>query len=45
MIRLRRLRHPGTLEAGDVMMTKDHFFIGISERTNIEGARAVNRDP
>jgi dimethylargininase len=29
---------PGTLEAGDVMMTGHHFFIGISERTNHEGA-------
>jgi len=29
---------PGTLEAGDVMMVGDHFFIGISERTNNEGA-------
>jgi dimethylargininase len=29
---------PGTLEAGDVMMTGSHFFIGISRRTNSEGA-------
>lgn len=29
---------PGTLEAGDVMMAGDHFFIGISNRTNNEGA-------
>lgn len=29
---------PGTLEAGDVMMVETHFFIGISRRTNIEGA-------
>jgi dimethylargininase len=29
---------PGTLEAGDVMMTGRHFYIGISERTNHEGA-------
>jgi dimethylargininase len=25
---------PGTLEGGDVMMTGDHFYIGLSERTN-----------
>jgi dimethylargininase len=29
---------PGTLEAGDVMMAGSHFFIGISNRTNSEGA-------
>jgi dimethylargininase len=29
---------PGTLEAGDVMMVSDHFYIGISERTNSYGA-------
>lgn len=29
---------PGTLEAGDVMMVENHFFMGISNRTNNEGA-------
>ncbi len=29
---------PGTLEAGDVMMVGDHFYIGLSERTNSAGA-------
>jgi dimethylargininase len=29
---------PGTLEAGDVMMMENHFFIGLSGRTNNEGA-------
>jgi dimethylargininase len=29
---------PGTLDAGDVMMVGKHFHIGISERTNHEGA-------
>jgi dimethylargininase len=29
---------PGTLEAGDVMRVDDHYFIGISNRTNIKGA-------
>lgn len=29
---------PGTLEAGDVMMAGEHFFIGISRRTNHNGA-------
>lgn len=34
---------PGTLDAGDVMMTGRHFYIGISERTNIEGAGQLIR--
>ncbi len=29
---------PGTLDAGDVMMVGNHFYIGISERTNENGA-------
>lgn len=29
---------PGTLDAGDVMMVGDHFYIGRSERTNEQGA-------
>lgn len=29
---------PGTLEAGDVMMVAEHFFIGVSGRTNDKGA-------
>lgn len=32
------IQAPGTLEAGDVMMVGGHFFIGISERSNQEGA-------
>jgi dimethylargininase len=30
---------PGTLEGGDVMRVGDHFFVGLSARTNTEGAR------
>ncbi|HTX73145.1 MAG TPA: arginine deiminase family protein [Rectinemataceae bacterium] len=29
---------PGTLEGGDVMMVGDRFFVGLSDRTNAEGA-------
>jgi dimethylargininase len=32
------IKWPGTLDAGDVMMVGKHFFIGISGRTNLEGA-------
>ncbi|HSG90624.1 MAG TPA: arginine deiminase family protein [Pseudomonadales bacterium] len=32
---------PGTLDAGDVMMVEDHFYIGLSERTNDAGAEQL----
>jgi len=35
------IREPGTLEAGDVMMVGDHYFIGLSERTNEAGAKQL----
>lgn len=35
------INEPGTIEAGDIMMVGDHFYIGLSERTNEEGARQM----
>lgn len=35
------IKKPGTLEGGDVMMIKDHFYIGLSRRTNTEGAEQL----
>ena len=32
---------PGTLDAGDVCEAGDHFFIGVSRRTNEHGARQL----
>jgi dimethylargininase len=32
---------PGTLEAGDIMEVGDHYYIGVSERTNQEGAEQL----
>lgn len=32
---------PGTVEGGDIMMVGSHFYIGLSERTNEEGAQQV----
>jgi dimethylargininase len=32
---------PGTLEGGDVMRVGDHFYIGLSSRTNESGARQL----
>lgn len=35
------IREPGTLDAGDVCDAGDHFFIGISQRTNESGAQQL----
>jgi dimethylargininase len=38
---LEHIEASGTLDGGDVMMVGKHFFIGLSERTNEEGARQL----
>jgi dimethylargininase len=38
---IEEIKLPGTVEAGDIMMVGDHFFIGISDRTNITGATSL----
>jgi dimethylargininase len=35
------IKGPGTLEGGDVMMVGDHFYVGLSKRTNREGAKQL----
>jgi dimethylargininase len=35
------IERPGTLDGGDICAAGDHFFIGISERTNEAGARQL----
>jgi dimethylargininase len=37
--KIEYITNPGTLEGGDVMMVGNHFFIGLSARTNKEGAK------
>ncbi|WP_461210953.1 dimethylarginine dimethylaminohydrolase family protein [Desulfocurvus sp. DL9XJH121] len=34
-----RIQAPGTLDGGDVLLVGKRFFVGLSERTNAEGAR------
>jgi dimethylargininase len=41
--RIERIRAPGTLDGGDVLMIGNHFLIGISERTNRQGAEQLGR--
>ncbi len=38
---LAYIRAPGTLDGGDVMRIGSHFYIGLSGRTNEEGARQL----
>ncbi|MFC2101444.1 dimethylarginine dimethylaminohydrolase family protein [Bacteroidota bacterium] len=38
---IHEVRDPGTAEAGDIMMVGTHFYIGLSERTNENGAQQV----
>ena len=35
------IKAPGTIEAGDIMMVGDNYYIGLSEWTNEEGARQM----
>lgn len=36
---IEEILSPGTVEAGDIMMAGKHYYIGISSRTNPEGAK------
>ena len=42
-LNMEYIKSPGTLDAGDIMMVKDHYFVGLSERTNIEGAKQLSK--
>lgn len=36
--KVEMIEPPGTCDGGDIMMVGDHYYIGLSERTNREGA-------
>lgn len=38
---VEQILNPGTLEAGDVMMVGNHYYIGLSERTNLLGTNQL----
>jgi dimethylargininase len=40
---LHSISAPGTVDGGDVCEAGEHFFIGVSQRTNEEGARQLAR--
>nr|WP_263323603.1 arginine deiminase family protein [Neobacillus sp. Marseille-Q6967] len=37
------IKAPGTLDGGDILQIEDHFYIGISARTNREGAEQLKQ--
>jgi len=39
--RITRIESPGTVDGGDVCQADEHFFIGVSDRTNEHGARQL----
>lgn len=39
--RIHSIHHPGTLDGGDVCEAGNHFFIGVSKRTNEAGAKQI----
>jgi len=41
--RIERIHAPGTVDGGDVLAAGTHFFIGISHRTNKQGAQQLGR--
>lgn len=40
---IESIKIPGTLEGGDVMKVEEHYYIGLSNRTNNEGANQLTR--
>ena len=40
--KIETIKLPGTLDGGDVLRVEDHFFIGISGRTNSDGAMQLS---
>ncbi|MEO0369673.1 MAG: arginine deiminase family protein [Pseudomonadota bacterium] len=40
--KVETIGEPGTIEAGDIMMVGDDYYIGLSERTNEEGANQMS---
>lgn len=41
--RIEHVEAPGTADAGDIMMVGSHYYIGLSNRTNSEGAKQIIR--
>ena len=40
--KLEKIQPPGTVDGGDILQINNHFFIGLSERTNHKGAAQLS---
>ena len=40
---IEEIKSPGTVDGGDILMVGDHFYIGLSTRTNVEGANQITK--
>ena len=40
---IKRIQAPGTMDGGDILQVNNHFFIGLTERTNKEAAGQLGR--
>lgn len=38
---IEHIKNPGTLEGGDILKVDNHYYIGLSKRTNKEGAKQL----
>jgi len=39
---VERITDPGTLDGGDVLQVGDHYYVGLTRRTNMEGAEQLS---
>lgn len=40
-MKIERIVSPGTVDGGDILRMEDHFYIGLSQRTNQQGAHQL----
>lgn len=43
LMNIHKIHSPGTLDGGDILRAENHFFIGVSARTNKEGAKQLTK--
>ena len=41
LLKLHFIEEPGTLDGGDIMQADKHFYIGLSNRTNLSGSKQL----
>lgn len=42
LLKLHFIEKPGTLDGGDIMQADNHFYIGLSDRTNLQGSNQLS---